>query len=73
MANVDKKRRPDGTYRARWREYPGGPQKTKHFRKKIDAERYVVKVQHDLMVGAYVDPSAGRTTVEDYFPVWSAR
>ncbi len=27
MASIDK--RPDGRYRARWREYPGGPQKTR--------------------------------------------
>lgn len=36
MASVD--RRSDGTYRARWREFPGDPQRTKHFRRKVDAE-----------------------------------
>ncbi|MET0715557.1 MAG: hypothetical protein ABWY57_11650 [Mycetocola sp.] len=29
MASIDK--RPGGQYRARWREYPGGPQKTRQF------------------------------------------
>ena len=29
MASIDK--RFDGRYRARWREYTGGPQKTRHF------------------------------------------
>ena len=36
MASIDK--RPDGRYRARWREYPNGPQKTKTFARKRDAE-----------------------------------
>src|SRR4051812_38629921 len=71
MASVDK--RPDGTWRARWREYPSGPQKTKHFTRKVDAEHHLVKVQHDLMTGAYVDPSKGRTTVQAYYEAWSAR
>jgi hypothetical protein len=32
MASIDK--RPNGGYRARWREYPGGPQRTRHFARK---------------------------------------
>ncbi len=32
MASID--RRPDGRYRARWREYPGAPQKTRQFTRK---------------------------------------
>jgi integrase len=71
MASVDK--RPNGTYRARWREYPGGPQKTKTFTRKRDADQYLARVQTDLMTGAYVDPAKGRTTVEDYYRVWTAR
>jgi integrase len=71
MASID--RRPDGRWRARWREYPVGPQRTKHFSRKLDAERHLVWVQHDLMTGAYVDPAKSRTTVEDYYAVWAAR
>lgn len=37
MASIDKRR--NGVWRARWRAYPGGPQKTKHFNRKVDAER----------------------------------
>jgi hypothetical protein len=33
MASIDK--REDGTYRARWREYPGGPQKTRQFARTV--------------------------------------
>ena|SRR5215207_5432582 len=46
MASVDK--RPNGMWRARWREYPGGPQRTKAFPRKVDAERHLVQVVADL-------------------------
>lgn len=71
MASID--RRPNGTYRARWREHPGGPQRTKTFRRRVDAERFLVSVQHALYSGAYVDPARSRTTLEDWWPIWSAR
>lgn len=71
MASIDK--RPDGRYRARWREYPGGPQKTKSFARKLDAERFLVDVQHRLMSGTYVPPEAARVTVEEYYGRWLAR
>lgn len=71
MASIDK--RPGGKWRARWREYPGAPQRTKHFARKIDAEQFLVGVQADLQRGSYVDPSKSRTTVEDYYRTWFAR
>ncbi|MGI8753974.1 MAG: tyrosine-type recombinase/integrase [Acidimicrobiales bacterium] len=71
MASVEK--RPSGQWRARWREYPGGPQRTKQFVRKVDAERHLVAVQHDLLTGGYVDPVKGKTTVADFYAVWSAR
>ena len=39
MASID--RRPDGRYRARWREYPGAPQMTRQFTRKHDAEHFL--------------------------------
>lgn len=71
MASIDK--RPDGKWRARWREYPGGPQRTKHFGRKVDAEQFLVKQQHDLLTGAYVAPEASRTTVGEYYAAWFTR
>lgn len=71
MASIDK--RPNGQWRARYREYPGGPQKTKHFVRKVDAEHYLVKTQNDLLTGVYIDPTKLRTTVKDYYDVWRAR
>jgi integrase len=71
MASVD--RRPNGKWRARWREYPGGPQKAKHFTRKIDAERHLVEVQHLLMSGRYVTPEAGRMTFDAFADLYLAR
>ncbi|MHB8328746.1 MAG: tyrosine-type recombinase/integrase [Acidimicrobiales bacterium] len=68
MASIDK--RPDGRYRARWREYPGGPQKTRQFTRKADAERFLDGVRGDLAHGRYVDPSGGRVLFRDYAESW---
>jgi integrase len=64
MASIDK--RPNGKYRARWREYPGGPQKTKQFARKIDAQRFLVDVEHRLLSGSYVSPESAQTPVRAY-------
>ncbi len=71
MASIDK--RPDGRFRARWREYPSGPQRTRTFDRKIDAKQYLVDVEHRLLSGAYVPPEAGRVTIEEYSKEWVAR
>jgi len=71
MASIDK--RPTGKWRARWREYPGGPQRARHFTRKIDAERFLVDVEHRLLSGSYVPPAAGRMRVEDYTAEWMER
>jgi hypothetical protein len=71
MSSVDK--RPNGMWRARWREYPGGPQRARHFPRKIDAERFLVKVQHRLMSGVYTSPAAGRITLAQSTAEWLDR
>lgn len=71
MASVEK--RPNGQWRARWREYPGGPQRARHFPRKIDAEQHIVEVQHRLMTGAYVSPKAGGMTIRAFAEEWTGR
>ena len=68
MASIDK--RPDGRYRARWREYPGGPQKVRHFPRKGDAERFLDAIRGDLARGVYVDPAGGRMPFQTYAEQW---
>jgi integrase len=70
MASIEK--RPDGRYRARWREYPGGPQKTRQFARKGDADRFLDGLRGDLAHGVYVDPAGGRVLFRDYAEQWRA-
>lgn len=51
----------------------GGPQTTKTFGRKVDAERWLVDVQHRLPSGTYTPPAAGQVTVAAYAAEWVAR
>ena len=74
MASISKRPdRPTQPWQARWREYPGGPQKTKQFARKVDAQQHLVKVQHDLATGAYVTPQALQVTLGAYIDVHLGR
>ena len=68
MASIDK--RPDGRYRARWREYPGGPQRTRQFERKGDAQRFLDGIRGDLAHGQYVDPAGSRMLFREYAEAW---
>ena len=70
MASVEK--RADGRYRARWREYPSGPQKTRHFDRKADADRFIDGIRGDLARGVYIDPADGKVLFKDYAEQWRA-
>jgi integrase len=59
-------------WRARWRT-PDGRSRSKTFTRKLDAERHLTSVEHSKLIGAYIDPAAGRTTVQEYWDVWSER
>ena len=68
MPSIDN--RPDGRYRARWREYLGGPQRTRQFKRKGDAVRFLDGIRGDLAYGLYVDPAGARTLFRDYAESW---
>jgi len=71
VASIDK--RQDGRYRARWREYPNGPQRTRTFARKRDAETFLADLQHRLLAGTYTPPEAGKITVAAYADEWLRR
>lgn len=71
MASID--RRPGGKYRARWREYAGGPQKTRLFPRKVDAEAFLVGLRHSILSGTYTPPEAGLMTLAAYAEEWQRR
>jgi integrase len=59
-------------YRVRYRT-PEGRSRVKTFERKADAERYVTAIEHSKLTASYVDPSAGRITVAEYWSLWSRR
>src|SRR5829696_8735371 len=69
MANIAK--RPDGRWRARYRD-PSGKEHARHFDRRVDAERFLTTVEHSKLTGGYVDPRAGRITFGEYAATWQA-
>ena len=58
-------------WRARWFD-PDGTERSRSFARKIDAEKFLAGVESDKSRGLYVDPAAGRVTLEDYARQWQA-
>ncbi len=67
MASVQ--RRPDGRWRARYRD-AADKEHARHFARKADAERWLAEIRSDLLRGTYVDPSAGRVLFADFARTW---
>jgi hypothetical protein len=57
------------SWRARWRD-DRNRQRSKSFRRKIDAERFMTELDHAKHSGAYVDPAAGRMKLGDWAERW---
>ncbi|SDY50811.1 Site-specific recombinase XerD [Modestobacter sp. DSM 44400] len=68
MASIDK--RPNGTWRARYRPAANSPQKTRAFDRKIDAQRWLDERTAALVTGQFVDPKAGQQTLREYAELW---
>jgi integrase len=69
MANIQK--RPDGRWRARYRD-EAGQEHAKHFTRKLDAQRWIDEVTTSIVIGQYVDPRAGKITFKEYAEQWRA-
>lgn len=67
MASIQK--RPDGRYRARYRD-EAGKEHSRHFKLKREAERWLDEVTASIVTGQYVAPRAGRQTFEAYAKQW---
>ncbi|SHF97976.1 tyrosine-type recombinase/integrase [Geodermatophilus nigrescens] len=64
-------RRPDGTHRARFCD-AAGREHARHFKRKVDAQRWLDEMTAAMVTGQYVDPAAGRLTVREYAEQWRA-
>jgi len=68
------KKRPGAKmYTARWREYPGGPQKTRLFKKKEDGTNFLKTVDYQLLTGVYVPPEGGLISLREFSEEWWGR
>lgn len=70
MASIAK--RPDGTYRPRYRD-ENGKEHARHFKRKVDAQRWLDEQTAAIVTGDYVDPAAGKITFRVWFTAWSGR
>ncbi len=70
MAAIGPKRA-DGTYRARYRDR-AGKEHARHFKRRVDAQRWLDETTTSLVTGAYVAPGAGRITFREYAQAWRA-
>lgn len=59
-------------YRARY-EGPDGKERTRHFKTKKEANRWLDEQSAKIVTGTYVDPNAGKVTFHDYAEEWRDR
>jgi len=69
MSSIAK--RPGGRWRARYRDQQDR-EHSKHFTRKVDAQRWLDEVTTSVVTGQYVDPKAGRVRVREYAETWRA-
>jgi integrase len=70
MAHIrDRGKGHERRWQARYRD-PAGREKSKTFTRKIDAQRWLDEVTADLVTGRYVDPRAGRVTLDVFARRW---
>jgi len=67
MAHVEKRDRSHEitVYRARYRG-PDGRERSKSFKKKADAQRWIIQQETSKVSGTWVDPTAGAVKVRDF-------
>ena len=69
MASI--RQRPDGMYRARYRD-AAGREHARHFRLRKEAQHWLNEQTAMIITGTYASPQAGKITVQRYFDTWTA-
>lgn len=69
MASIAK--RDDGRWRARYRD-DAGKEHSRHFARRVDAQRWLDTVAASRVRGDYVDPKTAKATVDDWCATWLA-
>jgi integrase len=72
MAHIERRvRNGKVSYRARYRD-PAGHERSKSFSRKVDAERWLVDIEHAKTRGAWTDPGLGKVWFSDWLTAWWA-
>jgi integrase len=69
VASKNIAKRPNGKWRARYRDL-AGKEHARHFERKLDAERWLDEVTAALVTGQYVDPASQKMTVDQWCDAW---
>ncbi|MGW3275907.1 tyrosine-type recombinase/integrase [Streptomyces kronopolitis] len=69
MASKSIKKRPNGKWRARYRDL-AGKEHARHFARKIDGENWLDEVTAALVTNTYVDPKDKKLTVDAWCDLW---
>ena len=64
-------RRPDGKWRARYRD-ANHREHARHFPRKRDAEQWLASQEVAIARGEWVDPTLSKITVGEWLPRWLA-
>lgn len=60
------------TYRARY-EGPDGRERTRHFKTKKEATKWLDEQSAQIVTGTYIDPNAGKISFKEYAEAWRER
>jgi integrase len=60
-----------GRWQIRYRD-PSGTERARNYRRKADAEKFLVAVEADKLRGTWTDPRLGKITVGEWLPTWEA-
>ena len=58
-------------HRARYRD-EAGKEHSRHFPRKVDAQKWLDEVTASMVTGMYVDPKAGQATLRAYAKTWQS-
>lgn len=70
MASI--RQRPNGTWRARYRD-DDGKEHARHFDRKRDAQAWLNSTASAIITGTYVDPKTSKVTLQSFYDDWSQR
>lgn len=68
--NIQK--RPNGKWRARYRDETGR-EHSRHFERKLDAQKWLADISASMVTGSYIDPRAGKITLQSFYDDWARR